>query len=244
MRNLEILVIDDDPEIQYFIKKALNPLVLMDFVEDYEEGLKLYRKKNHQLVLLDIHLADQNGLDNLEYAGKSWVFDSNKTIIITQNNDLESEIRCHNLGLRDFIKKPFNLKLLRVVLDKHLVQISRGLKNVVKEGPFILDLINYQVHLEGPEPEAQERRDLGPIPKKREILLTQKEFALLKIFLLHIGQIFPRQRLFDEVWKEGSRALLRNVDMHICSLKKKIAPYGYMIKNRRSIGYFLDFEKE
>jgi len=227
METPKILLIDDDVDVKNTVAKALNPLVSLDYAQTLAAASNLTRVNNYTLVLLDIFLGDENGIDLLELRQHTGFLDPAHTIIITSDKDLENEIKGHDLGVRDFLRKPFNCKLLRSILDKHLMQVLKTPKKSICEGPFFLDLIKHEGYID------QDGH-------KNFLDLTQKEFQILKFFIERKGQVFSRDVIFDRLWDEESNSLSRTVDMHISSLRKKIIPFSDAIKNKRSIGYFFE----
>ena len=72
------------------------------------------------------------------------------------------------------------------------------------------------------------------------IQLTYKEYELLRLFLSHPGIVFTRDKLFNNVWSNEYIGETRTVDMHIRTLRQKIAPYGKMIETVRNVGYRME----
>ena len=227
MEPPRILLIDDDPEVQRIVKKSSNPLIILDYSDSFAKAIELIKRHKYALYLVDIFLGEENGMDWVEFHQHSGVVDLERIIVMTSSQEVENEIRGNQLGVRDFIRKPFNTSLLRSILDKHLSYLLKSPINIVQEGPFYLDLIKHEAYiLENGE--------------KRKLELTHKEFQILRLLVEKKNQIFSRDIIFDRLW-DGSNSMLRTVDMHISSLKKKIAPYSNMIRNKRSVGYYFEF---
>ena len=230
MSSPKILLIDDDQDIKNIVERALSPLLTLDYAQSFEEAKKLISVNEYHLVLLDLNLEQENGLDILEFPGNSNLLELEKTIIITSEQSLENEIRTHNLGARDYIKKPFNLKLLESILNKHLINIIKGPKSSIQKGPFLLDLTIHEAFI------------LSEDKTTRKLNLTYKEFLILKVLIERIGQVFSRENIFEKIWDQSSESCPRTVDMHIYSLRKKISPYAHFIKNKRSVGYYFELD--
>ncbi len=226
MESPRILLIDDDPEVQRIVKKSSNPLIILDYADSFARATELIRRHKYALYLIDIFLGEENGMDWVEFHQHSSIVDLGRIIVMTGSQEVENEIRGNQLGVRDFIKKPFNTNLLRSILDKHLSYILRSPVNVIQEGPFYLDIIKHEAYILEDE-------------EKRRLELTHKEFQILRLLLEKKNQIFSRDVIFDRLW-DDSNSMLRTVDMHISSLKKKIAPYSNMIRNKRSVGYYFE----
>lgn len=76
-----------------------------------------------------------------------------------------------------------------------------------------------------------------------KIVLTYKEFELLKLFLSNPGTAFTRDKLMEEVWSTDYCGETRTVDMHIRTLRQKLGRFGEMIKTVRGVGYRLEADK-
>ncbi len=227
MESPRILLIDDDSEILKVVKKAANPLIILDYSDSFAKATELMKHHQYALYLIDIFMGEENGMDWVEFHQHSGTVDLEKVIVMTQNQGIEDEIRGNQLGIRDFIRKPFNTNLLRAILDKHLSYILKSPIKVVLEKPFYLDIIKHEAYI------LQEDKE------KKKLNLTRKEFQLLQLLIEKKNHVFSRNMIFDKLW-DGSKSMPRTVDMHISSLKKKIEPYSNMIKNKRSVGYYFE----
>ena len=78
---------------------------------------------------------------------------------------------------------------------------------------------------------------------KKRILLTYKEFELLKLFLSHPGIVYTREQLFNDIWGIDYCGETRTLDMHIRTLRQKLGTYGKMIETVRGVGYRLEEKK-
>ena len=78
----------------------------------------------------------------------------------------------------------------------------------------------------------------------KDVILTYKEFEILRLFLSHPENVFSRDRLFSEVWGENYIGESRTVDMHIRTLRQKLGKYGKNIKTVRNVGYKMEVPKE
>lgn len=72
------------------------------------------------------------------------------------------------------------------------------------------------------------------------ILLTFKEFEILRLFLSHPGMVYTRDQLFNDIWGMDYCGETRTVDMHIRTLRQKLGIYGKMIETVRGVGYRLE----
>ena len=72
------------------------------------------------------------------------------------------------------------------------------------------------------------------------VMLTYKEYEILRLFLEHTGSVFTRDRLFNDIWGSDYIGESRTVDIHINTLRKKLGKYGSYIKTVRSVGYRME----
>lgn len=220
----KILVIDDDSSILNVIKASLNPTIEIKFCQDLESGKKEIFKPEYNLILLDLYF-DQNKSHELLTTVK--IDDPailRKILIMTGSADIDDEIDAHQLGVRDFLRKPFNLKLLKAIIEKHLFELNSTVDQRKKVGPFTLDAAEYKVYMnDGNEDQALD--------------LTHKEFLIMKYFMENNGRVLSREKIIEKVWDYNNDALMRTVDMHISTLRKKLGKYSESINTVRGVGY-------
>lgn len=230
MNSAKVLLIDDDIDVFNIVQRAINPLVTLDYAEDLESAVTLIKQNNYLLILVDLNIGSDNGLDFIKYYSDTNLFALNQIIMLTGKGHIQDEVEGHELGIREYLKKPLNINVLRAILDKHLESILKSPTKILKDGPFTLDLIMHTTTIQ---------KDGAP----QEINLTSKEFLILKLFIENQEQIFHRDTIYQKIWSEESESLSRTVDMHISSLRKKIAPYSDFLQNKRARGYFFKIEK-
>jgi len=125
-------------------------------------------------------------------------------------------------GMDDFILKPFKMPELLMRVKMNLwKQSGIGSDQVLKAGPLVIDLANYEVSVEG-EP----------------IELTFKEYELLRFLVTHRGRVFTRDSLLSRVWGYDYYGGTRTVDVHIRRLRAKLGPpCDALIETVRNVGY-------
>lgn len=217
---MKLLLIDDDSEIQLLIKKSINQLISLSILSDLPPLLK--ELEPYDLILLDLMLGDKSSLTFLNKIQESSPHLLGKIILITGAGSDDIELQTHQLGLRDYVKKPFNPKILSALLDKHLSQIKRTSLGT-KYGPFFLNESEFKI-----------------LADNQEIELTITEFKVLKLLILSRGRVVTRERLLTDVWNMNDEIQTRTVDMHMSMLRKKMGEHGKLLKTKRGIGYTLD----
>lgn len=218
----KILVIEDDADIQDILKNHLadagyNVVIAGDGVA----GIAKF-DDTIDLVLLDIMLPKINGYGVCEVIRqRSHV----PIIMLTALADEENQIKGFEQQIDDYIPKPFSPKIL---LYKIAAIFRRGTSDTQEQMPIVykdlcMDIEGFHLYYKG-----------------KEVVLTQKEFSLLRLMLENQGKVFTRQMLLDRLWNNETFVEDRIVDSHIKNIRKKLdADY---IETIRGVGYRIDKE--
>lgn len=222
--NTSILVMEDDVNIQELIVEFLKAEGYdVDYASDGLEGIQLFKKKEYDLVLLDIMMPNLDGYSVCKMIRQT----SNVPIIfLTALNEESNQLKGFELECDDYITKPFSFNLLiqrvKAVLRRGRINISSDFLIFEK---LKLDLNTYSVQIDG-----------------QNIELTLKEFNILKMLIEKYPQVVTRENLLDSIWGYDYYGDTRIVDAHIKNLRKKIIlPY---IKTVKGIGYTLEKDIE
>lgn len=222
--NTSILVMEDDASIQELIVEFLKAEGYdVDYASDGLEGIQLFKKKEYDLVLLDIMMPNLDGYSVCKMIRQN----SNVPIIfLTALNEETDQLKGFELECDDYITKPFSFNLL---IQRVKAILRRGKNNL--SGDFLnfekikLDLNTYSVQID-----------------EQNIELTLKEFNILKMLIEKYPQVITRESLLDSIWGYDYYGDTRIVDAHIKNLRKKISlPY---IKTVKGIGYTLEKDIE
>lgn len=215
-----ILVIEDDIDIQDILKNHLTDAGYEVIVaSNGVDGISNF-SEDISLVLLDIMLPKIDGFGVCEVIRqKSQV----PIIMLTALSDEENQIRGFEQKIDDYISKPFSPKIL---LYKIAAILRRGSsessdKNVIVYKDLRMDIDGFHLY-----------------HNEHEIMLTQKEFELLRLLLENQGRVFTRQMLLDRLWGIDAYVEDRIVDSHMKNLRKKIT-VDY-IETIRGVGYRID----
>lgn len=215
-----ILVVEDDIDIQEILNNYLTDAGYKVIITS--DGVAGIAKFNSEidLVLLDIMLPKIDGYGVCEVIRqKSKV----PIIMLTALSDEENQLRGFEQQIDDYIPKPFSPKIL---LCKIAAILRRGLQdNIDKDIIIYKDL---RMDIEG----------FHLYCKEQEVILTQKEFDLLRLLLENQGRVFTRQMLLDRLWDFDTYVEDRIVDSHIKNLRKKLN-VDY-IETIRGVGYRID----
>ncbi|WP_099191278.1 response regulator transcription factor [Tepidibacter mesophilus] len=215
---MNILIADDEKSMlkilkAYFEKEGFNILL----AEDGEEALDLFYNHEIDLAILDWMMPKVSGIDLCkEIKEKSNI----KVLMLTAKCENDSELKALNLGADEYIKKPFDPRILIIRAKKLLKE-----EKVV----YVKELkVNF---------EAKKIFKNG-----RDLHVTKKEFDLMYCFLKNKGMILSRQKLLDLVWGIDYVGEDRTVDTHVRRLREKIGE-DY-IKTHRGMGYSLEGKNE
>ena len=219
-----IYLVEDDESIRELLVYTLNGqgLVAEGFAypSDFWHAME---KKIPDLVLLDIMLPEEDGLEILQKLRKKKETKNIPIAMLTAKGSEYDVVKGLDGGADDYIRKPFRMMEL----------VSR-VKALLRRG--------------GQErPQDDEEYVLGElyVSKKRhlvkvngeEVTLTMKEFELLLLFLSNPGIVFSRAQLLDKIWGYQFDGESRTVDVHIRTLRQKLKDAGHYIETVRGIGY-------
>ena len=216
----KILVVEDDIDIQDILKNHLTDAEYeVVIADDGVDGIAKF-DDTISLVLLDIMLPKIDGYGVCEVIRqKSQV----PIIMLTALSDEENQLKGFKQQIDDYIPKPFSPKILlckiAAILRRRTTENQNPSLLTYKE--LNMDVDGFHVYQDG-----------------NEVVLTSKEFALLRLMLENQGKVFTRQMLLDRLWAEDLEVEDRIVDSHIKYIRKKLnADY---IKTIRGVGYRID----
>lgn len=221
MDKLKILVVDDESRMRKLVRDFL---VRQDFdvVEagDGEEALDLfYKDKSIALIILDVMMPKMNGWEVCKE-----VRESSKVpiIMLTAKSDESDELMGFDLGVDEYISKPFSPKILVARVEAILRRTNKlgGASEVKKAGAIVLDKTAHEVKIDG-----------------KQIDLSFKEFELLDYFLDNQGIALSRERILNSVWNYDYFGDARTIDTHVKKLRSKLGEYGDYIKTVWGMGY-------
>ena len=222
-----ILLIDDDPDMFELVKSTCGSWPRVLWAHNVDEGIDLWKNNEIDLLLLDLDINGKNGYDVLAKLRDSKKNLQANIFILTGDQTIDSELKGRELGVDEYIKKPFNSKLMDILMHKHLVN----------KGPIIGDdLIDGPVNLKKSNLTLTVIDDVGLF----KVALSAKEYKIIYLLMKNKGHVFSREQIFNEVWDTENESLLRNVDIHISNIRKKLGPHKIYFKTVRNLGYCFD----
>jgi DNA-binding response OmpR family regulator len=203
--SYKILVVDDDQKTVDLIRLSLEKEEF-EALSAYEgiEALNLARSASPDLIILDWMLPNVSGIDLCRIVRAE---SSVPMIMLTAKATEEDKLRGLNLGVDDYLTKPFSLRELvarvRVVLRR---------THQAEEHPSTLHFRELEINVQGHEVR------LGG----KEISLTPKEFKILEMFMRSPGRTFSREELVEKICGPDYDGFDRSIDFHMGNLRKKI----------------------
>ncbi len=220
MDKLKILVVDDETRMRILVKDFL---VKAGFdVIEAEDGCKaldlFYEDKEIALIVLDVMMP---GIDGWEVCKE--IRESSKVpiIMLTARGDERDELQGFQLGVDEYISKPFSPKIL-VARIEAILRRSRKLpgEDCVEAGGILIDKTAHEVRSDG-----------------ELIELSYKEFELLTYFVENKGIALSREKILNNVWNYDYFGDARTIDTHVKKLRSKLGDKGDMIKTIWGMGY-------
>ncbi len=226
MDKLKILVVDDEARMRKLVKDFL---VRQDYevleAGDGEEALKVfYENKDIAVIILDIMMPKMNGWEVCKE-----IRDSSKVpiIMLTAKGDESDELMGFNLGVDEYVTKPFSPKILVARVGAIIRRTSQNDTDEVYEMDGIkLDKNAHLLEIDG-----------------EVINLSFKEFELLSYFMENAGIALSRDKILDNVWNYDYYGDARTIDTHVKKLRNKMGKKGELIKTIWGMGYKFDVKK-
>ena len=181
-------------------------------------------KELPKLILLDIMLPDEDGLTILRRLRSDERYAHIPVIMATAKGTEFDKVKGLDWGADDYIAKPFGM-LEMVARIKAVLRRCEG--RGVQQAVQIIKRDNLEVNLEEHKVSVA----------GQEVVLTLKEFELLKKFLLNPGIVFSRDKLLNDIWGYEFTGETRTVDVHIRTLRQKLGSAGDLVETIRGVGY-------
>lgn len=219
-----IYCVEDDNNIRELIIYTLNNTGFK--ASGFASGHDLFKEiihKKPELILLDIMLPDENGIEILKTLRKDPNTKYIPIIMLTAKNNEYDKVVALDNGADDYVTKPFGMMEL---ISRIKALLRRTSENTAD------DVINYK------DLYIDERKH-SVFLNNIKITLTLKEFELLSTLVKSANIVLTRDMLLEKIWGYSFDGETRTVDVHIRSLRKKLGPFGDYIETVHGIGYKL-----
>lgn len=219
-----IYIVEDDESIREIESIALkNSNYIVSAFENAKEFYKKLDELVPDLILLDVMLPDESGYDIVRKLRKRPATQDIPIIMVTAKTTEMDMIKGFDGGADDYIKKPFSIMEL-------ITRVKALLRRTAKEEPKLLKLDDLVIDHE---------RHVVTV-NNEPVDLTYKEYELLRLLMGSQGIVMTREVIMRSVWDTDFEGETRTVDMHIKTLRHKLADYGSRIKTVRNVGYVIE----
>lgn len=226
MDKLSVLVVDDETRMRKLVKDFL---VKRDFevleAGDGEEALEIFfDRKDISLIILDVMMPK---MDGWEVCREVRHYSQVPIIMLTAKGDEKDELMGFEMGVDEYISKPFSPKILVARVEAILRRtnaIGEGKREI---GGIVLDQSAHEVTIDG-----------------KQVELSFKEFELLSYFIDNQGIALSRERILNNVWNYDYFGDARTIDTHVKKLRSKMGDKGAYIKTIWGMGYKFDVQQE
>ncbi|MFV0341840.1 MAG: response regulator transcription factor [Anaerocolumna sp.] len=222
----KVLVVDDEKLIVKGIRFSLEQDGMeVDCAYDGEEALEAAKKKEYDVILLDVMLPKLTGFEVCQQIRE---FSNMPIIMLTAKGDDMDKILGLEYGADDYITKPFNIlevkARIKAIIRRSSKKSAENQQKVVTFGELKIDCESRRVYV-----------------SSREVNLTAKEFDLLELLIFNPNKVYSRENLLNIVWGYDYPGDVRTVDVHIRRLREKIEDNPSepkYIHTKWGVGYF------
>jgi two-component system KDP operon response regulator KdpE len=199
-----LLVVDDEPPIRRLLRTSLGAEGFEVIEADNaEKALATIEARKPEVVILDLGLPDQDGLDVIRRIRRSG--SKLPIVVLSSRGDERGKVEALELGADDYVTKPFGIAELvariRTAL-RHRFQ-EQGGEPLFKSGPLQVDLVRRVVTVNG-----------------EEIKLSPKEYDILRLLVLHAGKVLTHRFIMQQVW--GAASDVQYLRIYVRQLRQKI----------------------
>lgn len=220
MNNITILVVDDESRMRKLIKDFLlqKEYKILE-ASDGEEALKIFEENSEKinLILLDVMMPKLDGWSVLRQIRQNSTV---PIIMLTARAEEQDELFGFELGVDEYISKPFSPKILVARVEALLRRTMKQTTNIVNIGGIQLDIDGRTVKVD-----------------TKTIELSLREYELLKYFIDNKGVALSRDKILNNVWNYDYYGDSRTIDSHVKKLRHKLGKKGKYIETMRGVGY-------
>lgn len=226
MDTLKILVVDDESRMRKLVKDFLtkkNFQVLE--AGNGEEAMDIfYEEKDIALIILDVMMPKMDGWEVCREIRKN---SKVPIIMLTARSDERDELLGFDLGIDEYISKPFSPKILVARVEAILRRTGQNNpEDVISAGGIVIDKAAHLATVDG-----------------KPMELSFKEFELLTYFLENQGIALSREKILNSVWNYDYFGDARTIDTHVKKLRSKMGDKGEYIKTVWGMGYKFEVDE-
>ena len=222
MEKIKILVVDDESRMRKLVRDFLTKSGY-EVLEagDGSEALDIFFDEHNSdiaLLILDVMMPK---MDGWQVCKEIRQYSKVPIIMLTARSDERDELQGFELGVDEYISKPFSPKILVARVEAILRRTNQlGGDEKLEAGGIVIDKAAHQVTIDG-----------------QTIDLSSKEFELLSYFMENQGIALSREKILNNVWNYDYFGDARTIDTHVKKLRSKMGPKGDLIKTIWGMGY-------
>ena len=225
MDSIKILVVDDEGRMRKLVKDFLERqgYRVIEAKDGLEAMERFYEDKEIALLILDVMMPNMDGWQVCREVRQS---SKVPIIMLTARSEERDELQGFELGVDEYISKPFSPKIL-VARVEAILRRAHALdeEHTLDAGGISIDKSAHQVRIDG-----------------SEIELSYKEFELLTYFIENQGIALSREKILNNVWNYDYFGDARTIDTHVKKLRSKLGEQGNSIKTIWGMGYKFEVE--
>ena len=219
-----VLVVDDDKNIcellRLYLEKEGYGVIL---AHDGEEAVVKFNALKPDIILLDIMLP---GIDGWQVCREVRQSSKVPIIMLTAKDQEQDELLGFELGVDEYISKPFSPKILVARVEALLRRTVQTEGEQLEAGGIVMDVGGHHVSIDG-----------------KGINLSYKEFELLQYFMSNQGRALTRESILNQVWNYDYFGDARTIDTHVKKLRSKLGEKGSYIHTIWGMGYKFEVEE-
>ena len=223
MEQLKILVVDDESRMRKLVGDFLRKSGYQ-VLEASDGSMALdifFEQQDIALIILDVMMPK---MDGWQVCKELRAYSKVPIIMLTAKSEEHDELLGFELGVDEYITKPFSPKILVARVEAILRRVGAGnAEDILAAGGIVVDRSAHSVTIDG-EP----------------VDLSYKEFELLVFFMENIGMALSREKILNSVWNYDYYGDARTIDTHVKKLRSKMGPKGDLIKTIWGLGYKLE----
>ena len=219
MEQLKILVVDDEARMRKLVKDFLSVkgFTVLE-ASNGEEAVDLFfEQKDIALIILDVMMPKMDGWETCRTIRK---YSQVPIIMLTARSEERDELQGFNLGVDEYISKPFSPKILVARVEAILRRSNAVSSDLIELGGIRIDKAAHEVTIVG-----------------QNIDLSYKEFELLTYFVENQGIALSREKILNNVWNYDYFGDARTIDTHVKKLRSKMGEKGDYIRTIWGMGY-------
>lgn len=219
MSDIKILVVDDEERMRKLIRDFLvKSGYLVVEAADGEQAYDMFVSNNDiSLIIMDVMMPKMDGYETTEEIRK---LSKVPIIMLTAKSEEKDELKGFELGVDEYITKPFNPKILVARVEAVLRRTNGDDDTMLEAGGIVIDKNAHTVTVDG-----------------KMIDLSFKEFELLEYFLNNQGRALTRENILSRVWNYDYYGDARTIDTHVKKLRAKLGEKGKYINTIWAVGY-------